>query len=208
MWGSIGYGIAGLTQTAGVLIQAVVPARAGLRAVITLLMYLSQATAHTITILRSLARTKCTVAVSSIGGATITVKDSLFVASNPISSNDYLVIRETDSVCRPYKVSSVSGTGNVSITLTANLTTGVAVNSDVWWMGITTDTDPRTGSAHPVFISTANVTAQFPANGSIPLGLAALDKDEPLLVSSNNATNAGTIAMLSWTHDGTSSISS
>lgn len=197
------------TQTAGTLIQyLILPDRQGKNKLIGL-SYTAGSTAHTLTIMRAIGRTKCS-AVGAAGQAVINLvadpgittgfvipgSSTPIVNTNGIAANDFLAIRETDGITRLYKVSSVA---TLAITLTANLATGVDTTSDVWDFGITTDTDPRNGNPHPNFAGTASVTTSLPVVLSPESIVCATHAtDEPVLFNSNNATVAGTLVALSW----------
>lgn len=195
------------TQTAGTLIQYLIMPSPDGKVKVIAISYTAGSTAHTLTLLRPIGRTKCS-AVGASGQAVINLVADPgittgftqgavpIVNTNGIAANDFLAIRETDGITRVYKVSSVS---TLAITLTANLTTGVDTTSDVWDFGITTDTDPRTGNAHPNFAGTASVTTSLPvvlSPESVICGTHAVD--EPVLFNSNNATVAGTLVALNW----------
>ena len=132
--------------------------------------------------------------MSSTGGANITVAVQLQAGSNIIAANDNVVVREIDGLCRRYTVAAVSN-GNKTIQLNSNHTAGVNGDSDVWWHGVTGDTDPNTGLAHQVLPSgTANTpTTYSESNFGICVSVGT---DEPILIHSNNATNAGTLSLV------------
>ena len=208
---AVGGGVIGrLTETADTVINALVPANRLGRAFIAALLYLCGSTAHTLTFLRALGRTKFTTATAAAGtviymvrnpgpdgtGNTGTVTNNGYpqgVTANLLAANDLVVIRETDGVSRVYTVSSVSTTNPLAVTLTGGLTAGVDVNSDMWMLGITTDTDPTVGRAHPTRLAVVSVNNMYPgAVGAAACGVCASHRnDEPILVQSNNATAAG-----------------
>ena len=196
-----GNGFGTTTQTAGTVIQVLVPPdRRGFTRV-SKFVYTAQGTAHTGTFLRPLGRT--TVAAAAAAAQTdlvLTANPGTTAAyggiTNGIAANDFIAVRtKSDNITRLYKVSSVS---TLTITLTANLTVALAVGDDVWFFGITTDTDGRTGQAHPAFTLTASAaTTVSDSDGGV---VASLLPDEPILFNSNNATAAGTLNQLNYAY--------
>lgn len=196
-----GNGSGGQTQTAGTVIRQLIPPdRRGFTR-ITKLAYTSAGTAHTVTCLRPLGKT--TVASAGAAGQAVvnfTADPGVAAAyggiSNAIAANDLVAIRTaSDGITRLYTVSSVS---TLAITMTGNLSVAVAAGDDIWFFGITTDTDGRANAAHPALLPPVSVTTTYEdREGGI---VATYAKDEPILVNSNNATAAGTLAQLSWTY--------
>lgn len=194
-----GNGIGTVTQNAGTVIQALVPPRRDGITRVTKFAYTAQGTAHTGTFLRPLGRT--TVASAAAAAQTdfvLTANPGTTAAyggiSNGIAANDFVAIRTaSDGITRLYKVSSVS---TLTITLTANLTVALAAGDDVWFFGVTGDTDGRSGAAHPAHTLTASVqTSKEDREGGV---VATFSKDEPILFNSNNATAAGTLDQLNY----------
>lgn len=115
-------------------------------------------------------------------------------ADNLIAANDYLVI-ET-SIPGQFYASKISAAttnsdGTVTVTLsTAAPTGGIPIRARIFYLGITTDTDPRTNEAHPTVVSGASsATVTYGGDGS-PVQ-QTLASEEPILINSNNATGAG-----------------
>lgn len=197
-------GDGGKTQIAGTLIQYLVPPNRLGRTVITSLSYILGSTAHTLTFLRPLGKT--TIASAAAAGQTdfvLTANPGTTAAyggiSNGIAANDYVAIRTaSDGITRLYKVSSVS---TLTVTLTANLTVALAAGDTLWFYGITTDTDGRTGAAHPALLPTVSTTNNFPGTANPDACVvASLAKDEPIMINSSNGTTAGTILGVSWAY--------
>jgi hypothetical protein len=66
--------------------------------------------------------------------------------------------------------------------------------------GVFTDTDPATGSAFPLFVTTANTTTNYPANSN-PCFLQTSSRiGEPLLVYNPNATDATAINQIQYAY--------
>lgn len=194
-----GNGSGGQTQTAGTVIRQLVPPNRLGYTRVTKVVYTCAGTAHTVTCLRPLGKTTIASA-GAAGQAVINLTADPGVAaayggiSNAIAANDLVAIRTaSDGITRLYTVSSVA---TLAITLTGNLSVAVAAGDTVWFFGITTDTDGRTGAAHPALLPPASATTTYEdREGGV---VASVAKDEPILVSSNNATAAGTLAQLSW----------
>ena len=199
-----GNGDGGKTQTAGTIIQYLIPpSPATFRGItrITTLTYISGSTAHTLTAMRPLGRTTVASA-GATGQAVVNITADPGVAAgygginNGIAANDFVAIRTaSDGVTRLYKVSSVS---TLAITMTANLTVAVAAGDIFWFFGAAGDTDGRTGSAHPALKPPASATTTYTdRDGGV---IATIGAFEPILLNSDNATAAGTNAQVSWNY--------
>lgn len=180
------------TQTAGTTIEVLVPPRLRSYTRITRLVYTAQGTAHTITVMRPLATTTVASAAST-GQAVVN-----FTADpGSIAANDWVAIRTaSDGITRLYKVSSVS---TLAVTMTSNVVVAMAAGDKIWFFGVAGDTNTAyDGEAHPGFTGTASVTTTYTdSDGGV---VASYAVDHPLLVQSNNATNAGTIEQVSWVY--------
>ena len=125
-------------------------------------------------------------------------------SNNLIASGDLLAI-ET-AVPGVYFLATVSGTpststtagtlGQCTVTATAAPTGGVPLGASVFYFGVTTDTDPRTGLAHPSYLLTASAQTDI-YNGESATIAETVEPGEPILVYDNNATNAGSIDQIS-----------
>lgn len=121
-------------------------------------------------------------------------------ANNLIAASDLLLI-ET-AVPGNFYLATVSGTpstnsdtGACTVTATAAPTGGVPANARVFFLGITTDTDPRTGEAHPAYSGTASTTTDPATDGSVVVESVA--DSEPMLFYSDNATATGVLEIIS-----------
>lgn len=113
---------------------------------------------------------------------------------NGLAAGDLVAIRESDGVTRLYTVLTYTGG---TLTLTTNLVAGVAVGSKVWMFGVEADTDPYTGAAHETYALPAGQTT----NHESPWGfIGGHLPDQPVLVSIDNATNAGVLNFACWTY--------
>lgn len=197
------------------------------RTKITTLKYTASTTAHTLTLLRALAKTTITTAIAASGTAAILKRDpgayaanyladsgrgpntigvqaggfpgmTPIVADNPISANDWLAIATAN---RDYfyltKISaaSVNADGTVNVTLsTAAPTGGIPAGAEVFFFGITTDTHPLTGEAHPAYSGTASVTTTVDGNGGEVMSSFGIG--EPIMFNSDNATATGVLELI------------
>lgn len=194
-----GNGDGGKTQTAGTVIQYLVPPNRVGYTRVTTVVYVIAGTAHTLTFLRPLGATTVASA-GATGQAVVNLRADPGVAaayggiSNAIAANDFVAIRTaSDDITRLYKVSSVS---TLAVTMTANLAVAVVAGDKVWFFGAAGDTDGRTGSAHPALLPTVSTTNTYTDREAGVV--ASIAKDEPILVNSTNATAAGTLAQISW----------
>ena len=188
------------------------------RTVITAALYTTGATAHTVTLLRPLNFAMITAAIAA-GGTSVSIdKDPGVystncryqtpggvvvnsgggavpgVADNPIAAGDYVAYQLLDG--RWVFDTIASGTfagGNLLLTTgVPNVTgAGVAAQTPLFYFGISSDVDPATGAAHPGTLTIANATRANLFDDDI-LGFGnALHPGDPMLLYSNNATDAG-----------------
>lgn len=123
------------------------------------------------------------------------------VSNNNITSGDYLLYQQSDGtwVVNTAGNATLNANGTVSLADlgTAVSASGVANGTTIFFMGLGTDTNPRTGVANDklTFGSTNNVTLSFPSNSTINSGSVAesVRPREPMLILSNNTVAAGTL---------------
>jgi hypothetical protein len=135
------------------------------------------------------------------GGASAPVNQAALltgIAYRTIAANDFLVIERPDGLWDLKKVTSISGLNvTLSTNVPANLitaATGYAANAKVWLMSLdTTDVVPGTNLTNPKIADMgATATTNYPANDDTPVGVfSSPGKYQPLILESNNATNAG-----------------
>lgn len=197
------------TATAGTVIVLVVRAHRRAKTKLCNLVYTSGSTAHTLTVLRPLAVSTLTANAAASQAVVVLNRDPgayaagrladglpvVQTADNVIAANDYVLLQLPDSTVLNTTVSSVvvNSDGTVNLTLSANVPTGGALKgAKLWWFGVETDTDPNTAKAHPAFKPTVSATTTFQntAGGSL---VESIFNFNPLLITSNNATGAGTI---------------
>lgn len=187
------------TETAGTVIEEIVPPVVGMIPRLTTFRYESAATAHTLTVMRPVANTSCSK--YSASGQTIlnvlqpdAMKDSAG-ADEALAANDFVVYQIEDGSYGASKVSSVSGS---AITMAANLAGTVDEGATIWLMG------ELGRSTHFSFTTQASTVDSFTdLNLQAGLNFQVSPKNirtgvnDVLLVQSNNATNAGFLHSLS-----------
>lgn len=183
-----------VTQSSGTVINRLVPPRRGAFTRVTKIVYTAAATAHTLTAMRSLGTTTLSAAAAA-SQAVINLTADPGPSGNGIAANDYLAIENDDGTVFLDTVSSVS---SLAITMTTNLATALSAGQRVWFFGVAANTDPKLLAAHTAFTLTASVTTTYsePVVGVI----ASHEENEPILLQSNNATNAGTLEQVTWIH--------
>jgi hypothetical protein len=192
-----GNGFGRITATAATKIVRGIPGRVGAFTRLRKLVYLAAGTAHTITVLRSIGRTRANGAAAASQADLVVLADP-GPSGNGIAANDRIAIRHAvDGVTRFYTVSAWNS-GTRTITLSANLTVAVTDRDHVWMFGVEADTDPSQGEAHPIFPGTASTLVTYD-EGDIGV-VASNASDEPLLVIVDNATAAGTLQQTTYAH--------
>lgn len=179
---------------------------------LTSLIYTSAATAHTVTLLRpcnytyfngAVAKNSTTFIISDDPGVYSTnykypmpqgATVEANVADNAIAGSDLVAYQLIDGTWVVDLVSSLSGLTLTMTTATPNITGGgIADGQVLFFFGIVGDTDPATGLAHAKCVTTASTTNVDLLNGITGAGFSALHPGDPMLIISNNASNAGTL---------------
>ena len=175
-----GSSVGNFTESAGTVIDALVVGKPGFRTRIPTLKYVSDSTAHTLTIMRVLGDTTLSAAAAS-GQAVI----DIVADPGSIAANDYVVLEDNEGAQHLRKVSSVS---TLEITLTANVPSALNAGNKMYFLGIVGDT------GHLRLLPTVSVTTTYQDE---VVGIAEnLKKGEPLVVNSTNETGAGTIELV------------
>jgi hypothetical protein len=191
------------TAAGGTAFTALCPPRRGLKTRLNHLSYNCGTTAHTLTIMRELARTTVN-AVAAAGQAVVQLTvdpGTLITPARILAAGDYLVFELPNQQGAPAflvgVVSSVAASGsNLNVTLTANLPTGgIAKGAVCWMMGVAAD-------LHPQYLMTVSVVNTI--SEALAGFVGAKLSYSPLLVYSNNATAAGTLqnASISYVSEG------
>jgi hypothetical protein len=192
-----GNGFGKKTATAGTKIRRLVPAIKSYYTRVMKALVTAAGTAHTLTGLRMIGRTQATTAAAA-AATSVTVAADPGPSGNALAANDLLALRELDGVQRLYVVSSVPSSYPGAVVLTAGLTAGMNPGASVWNFGVEADTDPRTGEAHQSWaIASGAQTSLTDTEGGL---IASIGPDEPILLSDDNATAAGTIDQVCFSY--------
>lgn len=196
------------TQAFGTAIADYIAPTPSLRTKLALLKYTAQGTAHTVYVMRPLAKT--TVYADAIAGATslvitrdpgnysanATADQKQFtpsVANNLIASGDYHLFRKPDGtfVFGTNSGATTNANGTVTLTVSALPTGGVKAGADFWFFGVFGDTNPADNRANPGFLTGTGAAFTF-GDGSSSL-VESYGVNEPLAIYSANGTAAGTL---------------
>lgn len=184
----------------------------GRKTKVTNIDYLAGGTAHTITAMRPLGAT-VVVSDAAAGATSLVIKrdpgayaaNALAdkrpvpsVADNLIAANDTILVEQPDGIllltipsAAATDASGGATNGQVTLTVSALPTGGIKANAAVWFFGLITDIDPRTGVAHPTFL-TGTGASPLPTTANQGCSLVeTLGKNEPMILQSNNATATG-----------------
>ena len=192
------FSLSSATAGAGTAIQKLIRGADGLITRINNITYTSAGTAHTITIMRPVASTTVdggsnsgdsTLDVANLGAMRVTNSDSIEL----IATSDYIAWINTDGKYQFDTVGSVSGN---TVTTTSSLGTAVADGAPVWIFG-------ELGRATHVTLSppvstTTSIDCRISAGqpGQVNTNVR-VGSGDPLIISSSNATAAGTIVSVS-----------
>ena len=195
-----------VTQTADTVITQLVPPVKGAYAALARVQYLASTTAHTLTVLRPLNWTTFS-ADAAAGQAVVNLLEdpgsysttwagrigpagaTPSTANNGIAANDFVVYELPDG---NYVMDTVSSVSSLAITLATNVPTGgVKKGGRLWFFGITTDTSPQTKKAHTQFTLAASATTTLAKKQGV--FYRSLNRYDPLILHSDNATAAGTL---------------
>ena len=183
------------TASAGTAIPLGIPCRKGAFTRLLKLVYTTTGTAHSLACMRSLGRTT-TSADAAASQAVVNVTANPGPSGNSLSANDYVMYR-TDAGL--FVVDTVASISSLAVTLSSSLSVALTAGADLWMFGLYTDTDPRTGVAHPLFSNAATATDRSHSEDLVGI-CCAHETDEPLLLYSTNGTNAGVIEMAVYAH--------
>lgn len=178
---------------------------------VTSVIYADTGTAHNVTIMRPLNWTYLTAALAANGTA-LTLKDDpglystnfryplpaghtvASTANNAIGASDYVAFQLRDGTWYFGTITSGSGTTPVLATAVPNVTGGGAdANTIVYFFGIATDVVPQTGLAHHYWTAGAGTT-RVELMGQGGGTFTNLNRGDPMIVYSANATAAGVLA--------------
>lgn len=173
-----------VTAAGGTAFTLAIPPRADAYTFILGLLYENGATAHTLTILR--VQETCSIVADAAAGATTWIVNDMphDAANGVVASGDYWLVEHGDGTLGTYVTSSISGN-----TVTSGaLSKMIAIGAKAWYMGAAGDANGTQ------FTISASKDRALPASGGGDfrnLLARSTEKNEPLLIYSNNATNAG-----------------
>ena len=184
------------TESAGTAIVEVIPAIDGMIPRMTNFRYTNGVTAHTVTFMKAIGQT-VTTAQSLAAISTLTLADvqpGNTVAAQPVGETlaaaDYLAWIDEDGVYHVDTVSSISGS---VVTMTNAVGTDVPTGAKVWAFY------ELARATHVQMTLTASVDTDLDIliQGGYPrqsgIGSSRSGAGDPLVISINNITNAGTL---------------
>lgn len=190
------YGSGGITETAGTRIQTMIPGKAGVHSYVSHIDYKDGGTAHTITLMKKVSETTTSAAAAaSATDIVLTADPGSGTGPGTIAASDLLAVKLADGT---WHLSAVSSVSSLTITLSTAIpsTTTVLSGARVIFYGAPGD------SVHDDWKFTSgssSASVYFPSNsGGIPYGCLIKSKgaDEPIVIDSNNASNAGTFRVI------------
>lgn len=185
------------TESAGTAIVVTVPAEQGAKAVLTRLKYTPGATSHAANVLRAQGSTTTTAAASA-GGSTLVVASNAPATDvnntnlgETLAANDYIVVKHSNGHQVAYTISSIDTATN-TITINGTLSYNVDSGATVWVMHELARTLGKPAIVYD--LPTGSTTDLTGGGNDAETGIATSENvNEPLVVSINNATNAGTL---------------
>lgn len=178
------------TETAATAIVDIIPPRKGAKARLRKYVYTPGATTHTLTVMCPQGRTTLSAAaLAAQAVVNLTADPGTGTTSGAIAAADYLVIEKPFSAGSPrtFHIAKVSSVATLAITLTANVPTGgFSSGAAVWFFGAAAD------AQHPTFALTTGAQ-RTPIDDSWYGLCGPTGQDMPILMYSDNATNAGTL---------------
>jgi hypothetical protein len=122
-------------------------------------------------------------------------------ADNGIAANDYVLVQLRDGTWHMSTVASVSSLAVTLNTAVPNVTGGgVEDGSILWFFGVASDTNPRTGRAHTAVITTASARTEI-VGAKHGISVPSLGAGEPFILYSANASNQGWLASVAGRYD-------
>lgn len=158
-------------------------------------MLTTTGTSHNVACMRVLGETY-TTADAAASQAVINIAANPGPSGNSLAANDYVGYKTDAGI---YVFDTVSSISSLAVTLTTNLTAALTAGAKVWMFGIYTDTDPKTGKAHPLFSNAATATDRTYFEDLVGV-CCGHEQGEPLCMYVSNATNASVIEMATYAH--------
>ncbi len=191
------------TETAATLILELIQPKAGSIIRVNTLIYEAAATAHTLTFMKALGASTVTVAAAAAATSLTVAAKTFDPASTAVAASDYAAV-QLDS--GRYQICAISAVSGLVLTVGA-LDESVSVGAPIYYFGAAADTGHFAINAKA---STVNeLTCAAPGgivDGSYNFVSSAVryknaGYGRPVLMSSNNATNAGFLRMLAGTYN-------
>jgi hypothetical protein len=171
------------TAAAGTAITRLFQPKRGFFTLLKKFLYTPGATSHTATVMKSLGRTTITAAAAA-GATTVTLAANPGPSGNALATGDTVVIRLADGTFHISTITLASLTATLGTALPA--TSGANLGADVWMLGVVAD--------HAADNQWALATGGQRTIDDTMSGVAQSNgMDEPLLLSIDNITNAGTL---------------
>lgn len=190
------------TATAGTPIVILMPRKRRLKSWISVIKYTCGSIAHLLTIMRALGSARLAANAAAGQNQVVLLTDPSVGNTGALSSGDYVVLEDDNGVCTLFTISAVSGTvPAITLTLSANLPnqaskappTMAALGKRLWYFGT------PAASGHLNLDTTANTTNTLQGDTDGGLG-GSLNREEPLVLYSPNATAAGIFEQVNGTY--------
>lgn len=181
------------TEAAGTAIRRNIRSRTSARSRVSSWGYRAGVTAHVLTIMVSQARGTTTSDAAKDQGVVALSEIPTDFAGALAVATDLFILTHEDGSQGIYEVSSISG---LNVTFTPVLTKKVLSGSKWWFMGVVGDHTDRQ------FTLTASVLTEFLGTDSRIVAAVSGANDEPLIVSVDNATNAGVLEYVAYSYEG------
>lgn len=184
-----GWGGPKKTESAGTVINLLIPGKPGLYTYLTYMGYTDAGTAHTLGILRSTGETTASAALAA-AGTSLVLKADPGPSGNGIAASDYIAIELDDGSWHLSLVTSWTS-GTLTAVLTTAIPTGrsVEAGAKVAFFGVIGDSDHDNSK---VTGGTGSAITNFPAVANQGVLAVSRTVNDPILLQSNNASNAGT----------------
>lgn len=184
------------TASAGTKIVQLIEPRAGAYTNLSYLEYTAGATAHVLTVMKPLGTTTLSAAAAAAQAVVNITADpgdytGVQTADNAIAASDRVVVELSDGTFHLDTVSSVS---SLAITLATVLPIAASSGAKFWFFGVEANTNPFDARAHETFNLDASGTTVLGSEQAGDIGFFGSNRAyEPLILSIDNATNAGVL---------------
>lgn len=191
-----GGGIGKATEAAGTRIRAILGGAGGLFTHLRNFQYTPGATTHLATVMRDASGAKAASALAAAGTALVVDTALTDGDGNAIAANDVLAIKLNDGTWHLSTISAWSaGTKTATLNTAVPTNKSVLKGAPVFCYGVEGDTF----HAKNTFDLTTGATRTFPNTDTGEVSLTrGRSPGAPLILSSDNATNAGTLNYANW----------